>query len=344
LTGAALAANANASWSVSTPVAKLTMSNVNGVGVISTNIDTADNLLGIVKSGKYLYLSGMPSTINNKKYLITDVVVSTDATVNVGNEERDKITITLGQAFAFPTGITSYTLDLVNNYIYLQGSGKIANASTSQETVTGNGTAKFTTEIAVGDVITLRATGGDSFAGNVPENNFIGYVRSISSDTSLALGNSTLSATANSPFAIASELNYYIRKPVPNFRIAQMDKFVEDWAPVGTSNYANYITRPLVLSNPADSIKILFDSNRPQSTDIKVFYKAWTGNVDLNTLEYVDSGFTLASVDPIDAFNEREINIIDITPFTSMIIKIVMKSSNPANVPKVKNLRIITHS
>ena len=123
-----------------------------------------------------------------------------------------------------------------------------------------------------------------------------------------------------------------------------MDKFVEDWAPVGSSNYANYITRPLVISNPADSIKILFDSNRPQSTDIKVFYKAWTGNVDLNTLEYVDSGFTLASVDPIDAFNEREINIVDITPFTSMIIKIVMKSSNPANVPKVKNLRIITHS
>ena len=344
LTGAALVANANASWSVSTPVAKLTMSNVNGVGVISTNIDTADNLLGIVKSGKYLYLSGMPSTINNKKYLITDVVVSTDATVNVGNEERDKITITLGQAFAFPTGITSYTLDLVNNYIYLQGSGKIANASTSTETVTGNGTAKFTTEIAVGDVITLRATGGDSFAGNAPANNFIGYVRTINSDTSLALGNSTLSASASSPFAIASELNYYIRKPVPNFRIAQMDKFVEDWAPVGSSNYANYITRPLVLSNPADSIKILFDSNRPQSTDIKVFYKAWTGNVDLNTLEYVDSGFTLASVDPIDAFNEREINIIDITPFTSMIIKIVMKSSNPANVPKVKNLRIITHS
>ena len=346
LTGAAQAANANASWSVSTPVAKLTMSNVNGVGVISTNIDTADNLLGIVKSGKYLYLSGMPSAINDKKYLITDVVVSTDTTVNVGNEERDKITITLGQAFAFPTGITSYTLDLINNYVYLQGSGRLAagtGASTGTDVVLGNGSTKFTTEFAAGDIITLRASGGDSFAANTPTGNFIGYVRSVTSNTELRLGNSTLTTAANSAIT-AADVNYYIRKPVPNFRIAQMDKFVEDWAPVGSSNYANYITRPLVLSNPADSIKILFDSNRPQSTDIKVFYKAWTGNVDLNTLEYVDSGFTLASVDPVDAFNEREINIVDITPFTSMIIKIVMKSSNPANVPKVKNLRIITHS
>jgi len=347
LTGAAQVANGTstvgAAYKVSTPVAKLTFTNSGGYGVISTNIDTADNLLGIVKSGKYLYLDGMPSAINGKKYQITDVVVSTDSTVNVGNEERDKITITVSPEFAFPSGVTTYTLDLINNYIYVQGSGKLAvgtGASTASPVVFGNASTKFTTEVAVGDVITLRANGGDTIAGTVT-GNLIGYVRSITSDTELRLGTSSTDVVSSTT---AADVFYYIRKPVPNFRIAQMDKFVEDWAPVGSSNYANYITRPLVLSNPADSIKILFDSNRPQGTDIKVYYKAWTGNVDLNTLEYVDSGFTLASVDPIDAFNERELDIIDITPFTSMIIKIVMKSSNPANVPKVKNLRIITHS
>jgi hypothetical protein len=349
LTGAAQVANGTstvgASWKVSTPVAKLTFTNSGGNGVISTNIDTADNLLGIVKSGKYLYLDGMPSAINNTKYQITDVVVSPDNTINVGNEERDKITITVSPQFAFPAGITTYTLDLINNYIYLQGSGKFAagtGATTSSDTVLGNGSTKFTTEVAVGDVITLRATGGDGIAAS-GAGNFVGYVRSITNDSSLALGDSTLVNSASS-LTTAADVNYYIRKPATNFRIAQLDKFVEDWAPVGSSNYANYITRPLVLSNPADSIKILFDSNRPQGTDVKVFYKAWNGNVDVNTLEYVDSGFTLSAVDPIDVFNEREIDIVDITPFTSMIIKIVMKSTNPSNVPKVKNLRIITHS
>jgi hypothetical protein len=131
---------------------------------------------------------------------------------------------------------------------------------------------------------------------------------------------------------------------VTSFKISQLDKFVEDWAPIGSSNYANYITRPLVISNPADSFKIMFDANVPANTSIFVYYKAWSGTVDLNSLNYTDTGFLVTSVDPIDTFSERMIDIVDIAPYNNLVVKIVMKSTNPANVPKIKNLRIITHS
>ena len=37
-----------------------------------------------------------------------------------------------------------------------------------------------------------------------------------------------------------------------------MEEFVADTAPVGATNLANYVTRTLELTNPADALKIIF--------------------------------------------------------------------------------------
>ena len=121
------------------------------------------------------------------------------------------------------------------------------------------------------------------------------------------------------------------------FAISVLDKYVEDFAAVGVTNNANYITRTLTLTAPADSIKIIFDANMPEGTNVKVYYRAWDGAVDLNTLSYVDTGFTKTTSDALNIFTERSIDVENVSPFKNVAIKIVMKSNHPVFVPKIKN-------
>jgi hypothetical protein len=321
------------SFQTETKEGKLTFGNTeDGVyGLISTNIDTADNLLALAKAGKYLLLEGFNAVLNGK-YLVHNVDVSSDISVYVGNADDDKVVIKVTPAFSIASGKT-WTLDLVNDYIYFQGEGFVTDAAGTGKTVTFSG-ASLATQAAAGDIITLKSSGVGSFEGDDSQ---IGVVDVINTANTLTL-------VDNAEEAIATPTVYYIRKNAANYRIAQLDKFVEDWAPVGATNYANYVTRPLVLSSPADSLKILFDASVPVGTVIKIYYKTWDGADDPATLNYVDSGFATSTSDPEDTFSERSLDITDIAPFKNAVVKIVMKADNPAIVPKVKNLRIVTHS
>jgi hypothetical protein len=132
--------------------------------------------------------------------------------------------------------------------------------------------------------------------------------------------------------------------PVTNYAIQQLDKYVEDYAPNGTYNYANYITRPLYLNEPADSIKILFDAEIPVSTDIKVYYRTGSGTEDIHAKTFTNTGFINSTVNPEGEFTQREIDLVDIDPYNKVVIKIAMKSNNYVNTPKIRNLRLIAYS
>lgn len=132
--------------------------------------------------------------------------------------------------------------------------------------------------------------------------------------------------------------------PVTNYAIQQLDKYVEDYAPNGTYNYANYITRPLYLNEPADSIKILFDAEIPVSTDIKVYYRTGSGTEDIHAKTFIDTGFINSTINPEGEFTQREIDLVDIDPYSKVVIKIAMKSNNYVNTPKIRNLRLIAYS
>jgi hypothetical protein len=128
------------------------------------------------------------------------------------------------------------------------------------------------------------------------------------------------------------------------FNISVLDKYVDDFAAVGITNSANYITRTLSLTAPADSFKILFDANMPEGTSVKVFYRTWDNAANLNTLNYENTGFVKTTSDPLNIFSERDVIIENITAFRNISIKIVMKSNHPVYVPKIKNLRLVAYS
>ncbi len=129
-----------------------------------------------------------------------------------------------------------------------------------------------------------------------------------------------------------------------DFEVAVYDKYVSDIGPIGSSNNANYVTRTLSLSEAADSFKIIFDANIVNNTAIKVFYRTWTGNVDLRKVPYTDTGYVSINTDADGKFIERSVDVIDIEPFYNIQIKIVLKSTNPVYVPKIKNFRLLALS
>jgi hypothetical protein len=129
-----------------------------------------------------------------------------------------------------------------------------------------------------------------------------------------------------------------------DFSISVLDKYVDDVAPFGCSNEANYITRTLTLTEAADTLKVMFDANIPNNTSVKVYYRTWSGAVDLRKLPYIDTGYVSINKDPEGTFVERSTDLTGLDPFNNISIKIVLKSSNPAFVPKIKNLRLLALS
>jgi len=238
LTGASAIAVTNEAFYIkSTP--SLVFENVNGVGVIRTNIDTADNLLASAGFGKTMIISGVDPLIDGS-YVVRDISVVEDKTTYAGNAELDTTKVTLDRAFG-----TTATIDMIDD---------------------------------------------------------------------------------------------------ADFSIKVLEQYVDDYAPTGSHNAANYITRTLSLTNAAELLKIVFDANIVNNTSIKVFYRTWTGTVDLRKLPYKDSGFVSVSTDPEGKFVERTIDITNLASFNNVQIKIVMKSNDPVFVPKVKNLRLLALS
>jgi hypothetical protein len=220
-------------------VPTLSFTNSGSYGVISTNIDTADNLLANAVIGKKIVIANAHSNVNGT-YTVADVITSTDTLTYAGNPEQDKINV-----YVTPTFAGSASIDMITDN---------------------------------------------------------------------------------------------------DFTIKQLDKYVEDFAPVGTQNYANYVTRTLTLATAAENIKIIFDASIVGSTDVKVYYRTWTGAIELRTLPYTDTGFVSDKFDAEGEFTERTIDVANIAAFNNVQIKVVMKSSDPTKVPLLKNLRLIATS
>ena len=287
-----------------------------GYGTITTSVDTADNLLANASVGKWLSISGFSDIISGS-YKVTDVVTS-DSSATIANAEGDQVVITLEGSFDISNPMY---LDLVNDTINYDGTGTIT-TTTSSATVGGSATA-FLLEARAGQ--TLIADGVE-----------LGVIQSITNDGEIIL-------TANAVAAVTSAA-FKIKELAPSFKVIQLQKFVEDFAPVGAYNYANYITRPLLLEAPADSLKITFDASIPVNTDIKVYYRAVAGGDEINEQMWQNTNFSNLTTNAEGTFSKREITIEDITTFTKVHAKVVLKSTNPINVPKLKNFQLITYS
>jgi hypothetical protein len=127
--------------------------------------------------------------------------------------------------------------------------------------------------------------------------------------------------------------------------LIQAEKFIHDIAPVGATNLANYVTRRFTLENSSTAIKILYEMNRPAGTTVDVYYKVLPDGDEatFDTIPYVQT--TTEIPDSPDEnqfiFRERTHLVENLNGFSSIAVKLVFKSTNPASVPQIKNLRVL---
>ena len=126
--------------------------------------------------------------------------------------------------------------------------------------------------------------------------------------------------------------------------------YVDETSARGGSAAAKHLTRPVTLLNPAVGLKIAFAAHRPPGSDFQVYFR--TATSDLNIL---DQNFVLTPEITNNPTDESQLIYRDyqfmpggpggqLAEFTQFQIKIVMRSTNKARQPFVKDLRVIALS
>jgi len=133
-------------------------------------------------------------------------------------------------------------------------------------------------------------------------------------------------------------------------------------SPFDDPHAAIYITKPISVENPATSLKVMFAANKPTGCDIRALYKIYRndgpanpdyelfpGYSNLNSsMEIIDPSKNNGSSDKFIAtttldnqFVDHEFTINNLPEFKAYAIKLIFTSTNQANVPRIRDFRVI---
>ena len=195
-------------------------------------------------------------------------------------------------------------------------------------------------------------------ASDINQTNELGGVKSLSMDLNFTTEFDNLSPVLDVDRMSMITIGNVIDSINSSSDIYPTTDYVDSTKPVGDNNSAIYITKKVALQNPATALKVLFDANRLATTSIKVMHKILPAASadDFDELGYVyfnETGDpdtpTAISLTPSD-FQEYEFTagvkddgftndpLVDFIQFS---IKIILQGTNAAQIPKLKNLRII---
>ena len=108
---------------------------------------------------------------------------------------------------------------------------------------------------------------------------------------------------------------------------------------------ARYLTREVELNNPADQLNIYLNINRPiEGSNVKVYARFKTGEEDIKNIDFEE--INPETIIPISSTSDDFEEVSFVTPntlndFTSFQVKVVMVSTDHANVPVIKDFRAI---
>ena len=121
--------------------------------------------------------------------------------------------------------------------------------------------------------------------------------------------------------------------------------FVDETSASGGSVSTKYMTREITLDQPASSLRVLASVSRREGCDVDFYYRLKSSEDEIfSKLAYTliprTSIYNTASVSE-DDFKEFDFDVRPLPEFTSVSVKIVLKTNNSSVVPKVKDLRVI---
>ena len=123
--------------------------------------------------------------------------------------------------------------------------------------------------------------------------------------------------------------------------------FVNDESSTGTSSAAVYCTRPIVLENASTALEVRLTSYVRSSSEVEVYFRTTSSEEvrdvkDLNWTPFNTAGEEDTTVTPAETaneFKEYKYSASGIADFTAFQIKIVMKGTNSALAPRIKDMR-----
>jgi hypothetical protein len=143
----------------------------------------------------------------------------------------------------------------------------------------------------------------------------------------------------NSVFCIANRLNKPDSTNTPNF--------VADIEPSDNSTASNYITKPVVLTNPSTALDIRLTQVVRSSADVEVYFRATSADEvrnihELNFVPFNTNGgpdTSVPSSNSDDDFREYKYSVAGLNAFTAFQIKICLKGTNSSYPPIVRDMR-----
>ena len=123
--------------------------------------------------------------------------------------------------------------------------------------------------------------------------------------------------------------------------------YVPETHPDGGSESAKHITKVTTLATDATGLKIFLAANKPKVTNFQVYWRTSTGGESIfgNPWNLVQPEVDLLPDSNKNVFREYEYLVGGdngtLVKFTQFQIKIVMQSTNTAEVPKFRDLRVI---
>ena len=134
--------------------------------------------------------------------------------------------------------------------------------------------------------------------------------------------------------------------------------FISDIKSKNSSNIAKYVTKEVAIQNPATGINVKITANTSDINNIGLLYriKKSSSQENFEDIEWVYfNGTGLPDTDTIatsensisgitekqSSYQELSYSVEDLPEFSSFAVKLIMKSRNPAYVPKIQDLRAV---
>jgi len=134
--------------------------------------------------------------------------------------------------------------------------------------------------------------------------------------------------------------------------------YVSDTKSKDSSTIAKYVTKEVAISNPATGINVKITANTSDINNIGLLYRIKKSSsqenfediewVNFNTTGLPDKDTIATSENSISGITEKQssyqelsYSVEDLPEFSSFAVKLVMKSRNPAYVPKIQDLRAV---
>ncbi len=128
-----------------------------------------------------------------------------------------------------------------------------------------------------------------------------------------------------------------------NVDIAWMSHYVSEIAPFGGTVTSKYVTKKINFSRSSDMAQIMFSALVPNEADIDVYYKAAlnsAGNFETSRYRKVQpfSGYIKNDTE----FKDMVFKVENIPLYDTILVKIVMRSTDKGKVSRIKDLRVIS--